>query len=246
MDYRDIELDRQSDAISRLLRSSSPAPSRHGAPTFERRVMAGLDVRSEKSASKRYISGYGTRFKPIRSGNLGGFVEQFDPRAFDRSLANPRVDDPDICCLFNHDVSLLLGRQRNKTLSVSADALGLHFRCEVSPNNTAGRDMLDYLERGDVSECSIGFYCDEDDWEDYDSTRGLPVRTVLRARLVDIGPVTNPAYNVGTSVAIDPRSLWPNNAGQMPMEIRSHIGGGADIELQRLRRRAAAALRSCF
>jgi len=216
-----------------------------GSAILERRIMAGLEVRSERSANKTFISGYGTRFKPIRSADLGGFFEQFDPSAFDDDLAKPRPGDPDVTCLFNHDLSELLGRGRNGTLQVSADPRGLFFRCEVNQDTTAGRNMLAYLDRGDISECSIGFFCDEDDWAEFDRSAGMPIRTVIRARLVDIGPVVHPAYNVGTSVAIDPRALWPNSGGQIPMEIRQRLGSttnSEDEERERLRCRIRAAL----
>lgn len=197
--------------------------------TDERRFFR-TDVRSERSGGKTFISGYSARFGVLA--DLGGFKERIDRRAFDRTLRS----GADVICCFNHNDSALLGRQKNGTLELRTDSKGLCFRCEVLSDTQAGRDVLAYLKRGDVRECSFRFRCVRDDWtEETDSAGGrVPVRTLRDVDLFDVGPVTMPAYP-DTSVSIDAaaraRALWP--AG-VPAEIRSRIAliGVSDEEFQ--------------
>ena len=81
------------------------------------------------------------------------------------------------------------------------DETGLRY--EISPPDTQlVRDMvLAPMRRGDISQSSFGFYVAEDDWkEDRDS--GAVTRTITKVeRLLDVSPVTYPAYP-DTSVAM--------------------------------------------
>lgn len=122
------------------------------------------------------LEGYAAVFNSL-SEDLGGFREQILPGAFQRSLAN----GADVRCLFNHDESLILGRSKAKTLTVSEDETGLYFRCDL-PDTAIARDLAISIERGDVDQCSFGFYCVEDDWAMMDDT---PVRSVKVAEVFD-------------------------------------------------------------
>ena len=52
------------------------------------------------------------------------------------------------------------------------------------------------MDRGDVTQSSFGFYCIDDTWED---RNGKLIRTVLKAMLFDVSPVTFPAYPDATA-----------------------------------------------
>jgi HK97 family phage prohead protease len=121
------------------------------------------------------------------SQNLGGFVEQVDPRAFNKSLA----DAVSVFARFNHDDSLLLGTTDAGTLSLEADGTGLRYSVDL-PDTTAGRDVAALAKRGDLRHSSFAFQTMEDSWDL--TPDGFPLRTLLGVRLIDVAPVTNPAY----------------------------------------------------
>ena len=87
----------------------------------ERRYVV-AEVRATDGDSPK-IAGHAALFN-VRSQNLGGFVEIIAPGAFDACLAS----NPDILCLFNHDMNAVpLGRTTSATLrparSVSQSAM---------------------------------------------------------------------------------------------------------------------------
>jgi len=132
--------------------------------------------------------------------NLGNFYERIAYRAFDKILAC----NPDVCCLFNHNPSEVLGRTTSGTLKLSADKDGLHYTCDL-PDTERARDLKQLIKRGDINGCSFAFALgpNDDGWsEEEDENRNrVVVRTINNfASLLDVSiPVTYPAY-AGTSV----------------------------------------------
>jgi len=162
------------------------------SPRQERRVNAGrIEVR--KSGDKRTIFGYATKFAPVQSADLGGWVEEIHPNAFDDCLRGT----PDVVALFNHDTNQLpLGRTTSGTLRLKTDRVGLAY--EVDPPQTSlANDLIESMGRGDIHQSSFGFYCIDESWRD--GPDGRPIRTVLKAELFDVSPVTFPAYPDATS-----------------------------------------------
>lgn len=138
-------------------------------------------------AEKRILVGHAAVFNQIT--DLGWFLEQIDPHAFDAALAD------DVRALFNHDPNLVLGRRPAGTLRLRIDATGLQYEIDV-PDTSYGRDLLVSVSRGDVSQSSFQFAVVREAW---DNDRNL--RTILEVRpLYDVSPVTFPAY-VGTDVS---------------------------------------------
>ena len=122
-----------------------------------------------------------------RSVDLGGFVEQIAPGAFDGAL-QPGAD---VRCIYNHGTSDVLGRTSSGTLALSSDTTGLHFRCSL-PNTQVANDVAELVRRKDVSAVSFGFRKIEDDWsKDADGQR---VRTLRKVNLYEISPTSFPAY----------------------------------------------------
>ena len=174
----------------------------------ERRFIR-TEVRATEGESPK-IAGHAALFN-VRSQDLGGFVEIIAPSAFDECLAS----NPDILGLFNHDMMAIpLGRTTSGTLRVNKDAVGLAY--EIDPPDTQlARDLVVSLRRKDVSGSSFGFYCLDNLW-DFDSDNDILVRTVLKASVFDVSPVTNPAY-LQTDAAI--RSELP----QFNTELRDLV-----------------------
>lgn len=154
---------------------------------MERRTIAPhLAVTEHRADASRRIVGYTAIFHEL-SEDLGGFRERIAPGAFAETIAND-----DIRALFNHDPSLLLGRNRAGSLSLREDAHGLAFIITPGDSQLA-RDVMLWIKRLEVTGCSFGFRTPPggDEWSIVD---GGNVRTLTKVRLYDVGPVTFPAY----------------------------------------------------
>lgn len=196
---------------------------------IEFRAMPGSD-------SPGMLSGYAAVWRSV-SLDLGGFREMVAPNAFDASLQ--RRDE--VAALVNHDPNRILGRTRNKTLALAPDYRGLGFTVAL-PDTSLGRDTAALVARGDLSQCSFAFVCDDESWgetEDPDNPGEMvSLRTIKSAKLLDVSVVANPAY-AATSVGVQhssiadgtgpladisglARSHFPEG---LPMEVRSRIFG---------------------
>lgn len=147
--------------------------------------MEALEVRAE--GDLRTIRGYAAVFDK-NSVDMGGFVERIRPGAFAKSIRTG-----DIRALWNHDPKYVLGRSTRGTLRLDEDEQGLHV--EIDPPNTQwARDVLVSIERGDVSQMSIGFTVAKngETWDQ--STPGKLVRVLEQVNLLEVSPVTFAAY----------------------------------------------------
>lgn len=159
----------------------------------ERRyVTSQVDFRAASDGGPGQLYGYAARYN-VYSQNLGGFIEEIDPGAFTKSLA----DGVRVMCRYNHSDNHLLGTTDAGTLTVTSDNMGLPYVVDL-PDTSTGRDVGVLAARGDVRYSSFAFICIEDEWGV--SPQGFPVRRLLQVQLVDVAPVNNPAY-LDTSAA---------------------------------------------
>jgi len=180
----------------------------------ERRFIPSQEMRVLSSENgNRTISGYASVSNQLSS-NLGGFREKISPGAFSECLNS----DPDVRHLIDHDPAKILGRTKAGTLRLKEDDHGLHFECDL-PDTTVAKDLTVSIARGDISQCSFGFYCEEDFWAE-DKKTGDMIRTITKATVFDTSCVSYPAYE-GTSVNL--RSLFPEDKGNMPEMITNKI-----------------------
>lgn len=164
--------------------------------TTERRFATGtVELRADIDEASPIAEGYAAVFGRS-SLDLGGFFEVIDPAAFTKS-----VREADVVALWNHDDGALLGRVTSGTLRLSIDEHGLRYDVDL-PDTATGRDLLALLRRQDVRGSSFGFRTIRDKWEQDD--KGVVTRTLLEVALIDVSPVTRPAYP-DTSAAV--RSL---------------------------------------
>lgn len=161
----------------------------------ERRYALG-EVRIDTDGDRK-IRGLAIVFNS-RSVDLGGFIEIIKPEAVDRTLR----EGLDVRALVDHDTSKILGRTRAGTLQLRKTRQGLEVLIDP-PNTTAARDILESMERGDVTGMSFGFRTVSDDWRMED---GEPLREVTDMIVSEVSIVTFPAYPA-TDVQVAQRSL---------------------------------------
>jgi HK97 family phage prohead protease len=124
------------------------------------------------------------------SQDLGGFIEKVGFRAMNKSRGD---GFPGVVCRYDHDNSMLLGTIQADTLRLLVDGRGLHYEVDVPESRD---DVLELVTRGDIANSSFAFQCFEDDWTlDAD---GMPLRTLVSLRLIDVAPVVTPAYKDST------------------------------------------------
>lgn len=142
----------------------------------------------EADTGIKSISGYAVKWD-MKSHSMGfsrSFKEQFKKGAFTESL----VKD-DQRALWSHDTSKILGRTKNGTLRLTEDDIGLRFELDL-PNTTVGQDLYESIKRGDIDGVSFGFLMEKEEWDD--SNPDEFTRSIFKAKLLEISPVTFPAY----------------------------------------------------
>jgi uncharacterized protein len=196
---------------------------------LERRItIEKLEVRQEGQGPAQ-ISGYAAVFNSL-SEDLGNFREMVLPGAFKATLAA----EPDVRATIDHQGGLLvIGRTRNKTLSLREDERGLRAIIEP-PNTAAGRDALTLVREGYVDQMSFAFRVIEDEWDT--PANGTPLRKLRAVDLEggDVSIVTRPAYPA-TSAEVRARIDQLTAASQAGTAVADK-DEGAEVRAARLRR----------
>lgn len=162
--------------------------SRHTRPRIERRGEDNTPVIVGYAAVFYRADDSGTEFELWRDA-----FERIMPGAFDAALRDDLVRG-----LTNHDEGWLLGRSDKDTLRLSVDKVGLRY--EIDPPDTqAGRDTVELLDRGDLDGSSFTFrvYGKRGKVVWVEETRDgdtVEIREIHDVELLDVGPVTFPAY----------------------------------------------------
>lgn len=144
-----------------------------------------LSTREGEENESNVISGYAAVFNSKTI--IGDYFEEvINPGAFSKAIASG-----DIRALFNHDWANVLGRTKSGTLRLEEDERGLKFEVEL-PNTSIARDLTESMKRGDINQCSFGFYPTEETW-DYSSEPAL--RTINEVELFEVSVVSLPAYD---------------------------------------------------
>lgn len=154
-----------------------------------------------RADGKRVITGYGLVFydaaDPATQYWLwDDFVERISPQALDRAI----TEKHDARGLFNHDSNNLLGRVANGTMRVSKDARGGLYEIDFDEADPDHQRVARKLERGDLSGSSFSFYAKRITWgQEVIDGKTVDVRLIEDIDLVDMGPVTFPAYESTTA-----------------------------------------------
>ena len=121
-----------------------------------------------------------------------GATESIAPGAFDNTISG------DVRALINHDTTLVLGRTTVGTLELKTDSRGLWGRIRINPNDTDAMNLHARVERGDVSQCSFGFFIVSEETEFRDD--GSIHWTITEVDLFEVSCCTFPAYEA-TSIS---------------------------------------------
>ena len=148
-----------------------------------------VEIRNDSVLIDGYVNAVGRDSKPIPYLN-GKFIEQIEPRAFDKALN--KTDNVDL--LLNHDENRKLGSTKEGNLELFEDNIGLRAICTISD-----KDVIEKAKKGELRGWSFGFAVDKDRWED--TNKGYQRRYVEDLDLFEVSILDNrknPAY-VGTS-----------------------------------------------
>lgn len=151
-------------------------------------------IEGEIRAAGGEISGYGAVFNQAAE-ILPGFREVIRPGAFTRAIE----EGADVRALWNHDSNFVLGRRSSGTLAIQEDEHGLKYVVQP-PEAQWARDLQVSIGRRDVSGSSFAFVVVTERWTQ-DAGAGWVLRELLDLDLIDVSPVTYPAY-AGTSVGL--------------------------------------------
>lgn len=187
----------------------------------EQRTYRNVEIRVSGEGEPSKISGYGAVFDSP-SEDLGWcqeMREEIDPHAFDSVMET----NPDVRGLFNHDANHVLGRTSAGTMRLAVDARGLSY--EIDPPDTQfAKDLMVSMRRGDINGSSFAFIVKRDQWTD--NPDGSVTRRILEFdELLDVSPVTYPAYPASSSQA---RSLPASMPAEMRARFSKRDDGDAD------------------
>ena len=115
-----------------------------------------------------------------------GATESVAPGAFLSSL------NGDVRALTNHDTTLVLGRTIAGTLKLKEDEIGLWGDIAVNPKDSDAMNTYERVKRGDVNQCSFGFFITDEDVSYKDD--GSVHWTIKGADLLEVSVCTFPAY----------------------------------------------------
>ena len=155
--------------------------------TAERRWIrpAAGGFKTREDGEELYIEGYFAVFDSNYQ-IFDGATESIAPGAFTDELAE------DVRALVNHDDTLVLGRTRAGTLTLSEDTHGLYGSILVNRDDQDAMNCYARVQRGDVSQCSFGFRILEEDFEERKD--GSVHWTIKKVKLYEVSVCTFPAY----------------------------------------------------
>lgn len=159
-----------------------------------------LEIRSfaiTRDEGSRLISGYAVVFNSrshVMFDEKRGlyYTEVILPEAITDEL----LQRSDVVMNYAHDDNNILARSRNGegTLKLSVDDHGLFFQFEM-PNSALGEQVLESINRGDISECSFAFTLGNDCETWAQDEDGAVIRTINKiSGLYDCAIVTHAAY----------------------------------------------------
>lgn len=136
-----------------------------------------------------FVSGKGIIYNSV-SEIFPGVYEKIATGAFSESLASFRT----IKSFINHNPTKILSTTRSEpALEILDGDKFLEFTAPIPPT-TYGKDLIINLERGNIKGASFSFTIAENGDTYKKLSDGSLLRTITKAEIYEVGPVTNPAY----------------------------------------------------
>ncbi len=178
---------------------------------MEQRSIIADQIELRTVNGKPTISGYASVYNS-KSQDLGGYYEVVKPGAFDRTLNDPNAE---VIARIEHQGGLMIiGKRSNGSLKLESNQTGLKYFISP-PDTTAARDLMELLRTGLIDKSSFAFTVNKNG-EDWDYSTKVPTRYLTDVSLVDVAPVSSPAYEK-TSVQL--RAM----AGKEMQDLRARI-----------------------
>ena len=119
-----------------------------------------------------------------------GVTESIEPGAFSESLASFRT----VKSFINHNPTQILSTTRSApALEILDSENFLEFSAPIPPTSY-GSDLVVNLKRGNIKGASFSFSISENGDHYRKNADGTLHRTIVKAEIYEVGPVTNPAY----------------------------------------------------
>ena len=152
---------------------------------IEKRFADDCELRVDNEG--KMLQGYAAVFN--KRTDLYWFDEMVMPGAFREA-----IEEDDIRALIDHNSSLILGRNKAKTLRLVEDEKGL--RAEIDPpDNINAKNIIESVRRKDVTGMSFAFMVKREEWVEPDKNSNKnSLRKLLEVGLRDVSIVTYPAY----------------------------------------------------
>lgn len=173
--------------------------------TIKRHCGKRVELRRNQDG-KPVLHGYAAVY--YRPDDVQGTTTQIGPNTFERIQRGALTLDPDIDVmgLWDHERGKLLGRQSSSTLRLGLDNIGLRYEVDI-PNTTIGRDVEEYLERGDIQGSSFKFSIAPGGQDlTYDPKEKRYWRDLTNIVVYDVGPTSDPAYT-GTTAEVRTKAM---------------------------------------
>lgn len=151
---------------------------------METRSLSAQHFRALESEGQKKIECYFAVFDDVYEW-AKNCTETIDKHAFDETIKD------DIRALINHDSTLVLGRTKAGTLTLSIDDKGLKGEILINEEDQDALNLYAKVKRGDVNQCSIGFDILA---EEHTQENGRYNWHIIKIKLYEVSIVTFPAY----------------------------------------------------
>jgi hypothetical protein len=190
------------------------------------RMASHIELRAD-NGDGRTLFGYASVFNSptIINSWEGKFTEIVAPGAWKRTLRN---NGDKVKILFNHGFDPSIGdKPLGRADVLKEDKTGLYVEVPMS-RTTYNDDLIELLNDKALDGMSVRFTVLDERWtEPEPNSKKLPVRTILEAKLYELGPVTFPAFEA-TSAGVRSRTdfdTWRALDEPRREQIRNIISG---------------------
>ena len=141
---------------------------------------------TRESGSEKIIEGYFIVYNQ-QTEIYRNFFEEIRAGACAESLVTN-----DVCALYNHNNSFIMGRKSAGSLTLRDDSYGVFGIVRVNSNDTEALNVYERVKRGDIRGCSFGFLPEVEEYQELD--KNVVKCVVKKANVREISICPFPAY----------------------------------------------------